>query len=78
MKNNKYSISIDYEACIGCGLCNETAPKIFATDEQMKSKILDNAEIDEELLFKAAEECASGAIIVIDNETGKKLWPKDD
>ena len=78
MKGNKYSITIDYEACIGCGLCNEIAPKIFTSDEQMKSKIIDNALIDEELLLKAAEECASGAIIIINNETGEKIWPKDD
>ena len=78
MKNNKYSVTIDNEACIGCGLCNESAPEIFASDEQMKSKARGDAVMDEKLLFKAAEECASGAIIVIDNETGEKIWPKDD
>jgi adenosyl cobinamide kinase/adenosyl cobinamide phosphate guanylyltransferase len=44
----------------------------------MKSELRQDAEIDEKLLLKAAEECASGAIVIIDNETGEQLWPKND
>lgn len=76
VKKNKFSIMVDANVCIACGLCVELAPKIFESDEQMKSKVLENAEIDPEILMKAAQSCPTGAIIVIDNETGEKLWPK--
>lgn len=67
---------IDANACIACGLCVELAPKIFESDEQMKSRVLENAEIDIETLMKAAQSCPTSAITVINNETGEKLWPK--
>lgn len=72
----RYSILIDTNACIACGLCAELAPKIFTSDAQMKSVVLENPEIDLDTLMNAAQSCPTGAITVIDTETGEKLWPK--
>lgn len=72
---NKFSIIIDPELCAGCGSCVDLAPDIFKLDEQMKCRVLENAGIDFETLMKAARICATGAITVINNETGEKLTP---
>lgn len=73
---NKFLILIDANVCIACGLCVDVAPKIFTSDEQMKSVVLENPEIDFDVLMNATQSCPTGAITVIDAETGEKLWPK--
>ncbi|MEA1929468.1 MAG: ferredoxin [Patescibacteria group bacterium] len=72
----KFLVAIDAEACIACGLCAEIAPKIFEPSEQMISQVLENAEIDPEILLKAARSCPTKAITVTDADTGNQLWPE--
>lgn len=80
MTKGRFSVIVDTETCIACGLCVELAPKIFESfdsDGQPKSRVRVDAVIDDlETLIKAAQSCAVGAITVIDNATGEKLWPK--
>lgn len=76
IQQGKYKISINRELCIGCMSCADTAPKIFEMDEEMKSRVRTDTEIDLTLLLTAAEGCAVNAITVIDTETGEQLWPK--
>ncbi len=60
-------VKIDYDLCMGDKNCNKVCPEVFAYDEdQLVSHVL----VDEvppnleELVRKAARECAPGAIIV--------------
>lgn len=60
-------VRIDYDLCMGDKNCNKVCPEVFQYDEdQLVSRVL----VDrvpkqlEELVRKAAKECAPGAIIV--------------
>ena len=60
-------VKIDYELCMGDKNCNKVCPEVFEYDEdQLISQVI----VDEvppqleNLVRKAARECAPGAIIV--------------
>jgi len=60
-------VSIDYDLCMGDRNCNKVCPEVFEYDEdQMISRVLvdEVPEHLEDLVRKAAEECAPKAIIV--------------
>ncbi len=60
-------VSIDYDLCMGDRNCNKVCPEVFEYDEdQMISRVLvdEVPEQLEDLVRKAAEECAPRAIIV--------------
>jgi ferredoxin len=66
-KEEFMKVSIDYDLCMGDRNCNKVCPEVFEYDEdQMISRVL----VDEvpgnleDLVRKAAEECAPKAIIV--------------
>ena len=60
-------VKIDYDLCMGDRNCNKVCPEVFEYDEdQMISRVIVD-EVPEnlkDLVRKAAEECAPGAIIV--------------
>ena len=60
-------VKIDYDLCMGDRNCNKVCPQVFQYDEdQMISKVIVN-EVPgdlEELVRRAAVECAPGAIII--------------
>lgn len=58
---------IDYDLCMGDRNCNKVCPQVFQYDEdQLISRVLvdEVPEELEDLVVKAARECAPGAIIV--------------
>ena len=58
---------IDYDLCMGDRNCNKVCPEVFQYDEdQMISRVLvdEVPEQFEELVRKAALECAPGAIVI--------------
>ena len=62
-------VRIDYDLCMGDRNCNKVCPEVFEYDEdQMISRVLvdEVPEKLEELVRKAADECAPKAIIVED------------
>ena len=62
-------VSIDYDLCMGDRNCNKVCPEVFEYDEdQMISRVLvdEVPEHLQDLVRKAAEECAPTAIIVED------------
>jgi ferredoxin len=72
----KYIIKIDVPACIGAASCVAIAPKVFALDDQQKAKILDPAGDTPDNILMAAQSCPTKAIILVDRETGKQVWPE--
>jgi ferredoxin len=81
----KYKISLDREACIGCGACAASYPKRFELDSKGKSKLKgsvskkDDAEevaIEDkefEKVKEVAESCPVNAIHLIETKTNKKI-----
>ena len=60
-------VRIDYDLCMGDRNCNKACPEVFQYDEdQMISRVLvdEVPKQFEELVKKAALECAPGAIVV--------------
>ena len=60
-------VKIDYDLCMGDRNCNKVCPEVFEYDEdQMISTVLvDEVPANlEDLVRKAAEECAPKAIVV--------------
>ena len=60
-------VKIDYDLCMGDRNCNMVCPEVFQYDEdQMISRVLvdEVPKQYEELVRKAALECAPGAIVI--------------
>lgn len=58
--------TVDREACIGCGLCEDTCPKVFKLDDESISTVIVDVVPPEyeECTNKAADECPVAAIQV--------------
>lgn len=67
--------TVDKARCIGSGDCIETAPAVFAFDEQGKSSVIDPAGAPEAAIVSAARSCPVKAISVVDQESGQQLYP---
>jgi len=71
-----YTMSIDRNLCIGAATCVALAPKAWTLDNDAKAVILDSAgQESDDALVNAAKGCPVAAITIIDNKTGKKLFP---
>ncbi|OGF26874.1 ferredoxin [Candidatus Falkowbacteria bacterium RIFOXYB2_FULL_47_14] len=56
------SISVNKDACIGCGACVATCPDVFKLGDDGKSEVV--SQNDTECAKKAAEGCPVQAITV--------------
>ncbi|MBN1792167.1 ferredoxin [Candidatus Woesearchaeota archaeon] len=71
----KYKLSVDAEACIGCGACAATCPDLFDIKETDKGHkaVAKKAETEDlEGAKNAAEVCPVNAIRLVD-DSGNKL-----
>ncbi len=73
----KLKITVDREECISDGLCADEAPATFEMDDENIAVVKDPPGDDEETIVNAARSCPVDAIIVIDEETGKQLYPEE-
>lgn len=57
---------VDQETCIGCGLCPDICPDVFAMDDNNKAETIVStvAEKDESCAQEAAESCPVDAITI--------------
>jgi ferredoxin len=72
----KYTMRIDRSICIGAATCVALAPKAWVLDDEAKAIIMESADQEsDEALLNAAKGCPVAAITIIDNETGKQVFP---
>ncbi len=62
---------IDEFACAAHGDCADVAPGVFTVDD---IAVVTGRGSDEQVLA-AARACPAGAITVVDEATGKQVWP---
>lgn len=60
-------VKIDYDLCMGDRNCAKVCPQVFEYDEDQMISIVKVDEVPkdlEDLVLRAAQECAPGAIVV--------------
>jgi len=67
----KLRVHIDREACLAYGDCAELAPEAFEVDDT--AHLVGSAPLQK--MVDAARACPSGAIVLIDAQTGKQIAP---
>ncbi len=57
-------VEVDQDACIGCGLCIDTAPNVFAWNDESKSYVIVEVvpKDDEPAAKESVESCPTEAI----------------
>ncbi|MFH1192670.1 MAG: ferredoxin [bacterium] len=60
-------INIDQSACIECGTCNATCPKVFNLNEEGKAYVIEGADLDANLqcIKEAVNICPAQVIIMV-------------
>ena len=71
----KYKIKVIKSDCIGAATCVAVSPTVFKLGEDKKALVLEGGVDDAANILMAAQSCPTKAIIVIDSETGKQIWP---
>ncbi|MCL5784106.1 MAG: ferredoxin [Patescibacteria group bacterium] len=72
----KYQVKVVRNACIGAASCVAISPTTFVLDNEQKAVIQGDSDSPENVLA-AAQSCPTKAIVVIDTETGKQVWPSE-
>lgn len=70
-------ITVDRGKCEGYGKCVQVAPKVFQLDEKFISVVIDAKGDSDEKIVVAAKVCPTKAIILEEEETGKRIFPTD-
>ena len=70
-----YKIIVNRETCIGAAPCFAVAPKVFQIDNENKTVVIDERGADDKTILEAASSSPVNAIIIIDTETGKQVYP---
>jgi ferredoxin len=68
-------IRVDHGLCVGNAQCVGLAPNVFRHNDNRQSEVVDPAGAPEELILNAAGSCPTGAIEVLDADTGERLYP---
>ena len=71
---NGIRIEVDRELCFGFGDCVDTAPRVFALDEEDKAMVIDPDGASLEKIIEASQNCPVDAIIITD-ATGVQIYP---
>ena len=66
---------VDLTLCQGYAQCCFLAPEVFRHDDNRQSTVVDPAGAPAETVVEAAGYCPTGAIEVVDAETGEVLFP---
>lgn len=69
-------ITVDHRLCVGNAQCVGLAPGVFQHNANRQSEVVDPAGAPDELVLRAAGYCPTGAIEVVDGDTGEVLFPR--
>jgi ferredoxin len=67
-------IEVDRELCFGFGDCVDTAPRVFAIDEDDKATVIDPDGAPLDRIIEASQNCPVDAIIITDAD-GVQIYP---
>lgn len=70
-------ISVERSKCEGYAKCVQAAPKVFQLDKTMIAEVIDPGGDSDEKILLAARICPTKAIVLHEEDTGKKLFPPD-
>jgi len=74
------SVNVDKSLCIACCSCETIAPKVFSIDKlthiNPKSTVHNLYGATEEKIMDAAETCPTKAILVDDNNSKRRIFPR--
>jgi len=68
-------VTVDRTKCTGSSNCISLAPNVFDIDDEFKAVVIDPKGDSDHDILHAAAVCPTKAIIVEDEETGKKIFP---
>ena len=66
---------VDHDKCVGSTMCVQVAPKVFALDENRQSTVIRPDGDTAERIHRAASECPLSAIVLVDAESGERVFP---
>ena len=67
-------IEVDRALCFGFGDCVDTAPTVFALDDENVATVIDPNGARLDLIVEAAQNCPVDAIVITDAD-GVRLYP---
>ena len=67
-------IEVDRGLCFGFGDCVDTAPRVFALDDQSVAIVVDPNGADLDLIVEASQNCPVDAITITDAD-GAQIYP---
>jgi ferredoxin len=70
-------IAVDRGKCEGYAKCVQAAPKVFQLDKTMIAEVADPRGESEDKILLAARICPTKAIMLHEEDTGKKIFPPD-
>ena len=68
-------ITVDRTKCEGYGKCMQVAAKVFKFDEKFICEVIDPKADSDERILLAAKVCPTKAIILEEEDTGKRIFP---
>jgi ferredoxin len=77
LRGESMKITVDRSKCDGYAKCVQATPKVFRLDVKMIAEVIDpKADTDEKILL-TAKICPTKAIILEEEETGKRIFPTE-
>jgi ferredoxin len=74
-KEGLMKITIDRTKCEGYAKCVQAVPKVFKLDDRFIAEVIDPQGDGAEKIILAAKICPTKAIILEEEETGKRVFP---
>jgi ferredoxin len=71
---NRIAIEVDRHLCYGFGDCVDSAPAVFALDDEDVSVVIDPDAAPLDDIVEAAQNCPVDAIVLI-GEDGEQIYP---